>query len=95
MAEVVAITTDELEPAVRLRAGFTAVGYAVELLTGSENLDDVVGEPVLLILTGSVRENRGRNLIAQAQLMRRSAHSIGLVQLMPCIQWLQRIQSST
>jgi len=67
MAEVVAITTDDLEPAVRLRARFTSMGYGVELLTAGENLADVVGEPVLLVLTGGIRDPRGRQLITEAR----------------------------
>jgi len=67
MAEVVAITTDDLEPAVRLRARFTNMGYGVELLTAGENLDDIVGEPVLLVLTGGIRDSRGRQLITEAR----------------------------
>ena len=67
MSDVVIITTDDLEPAVQLRARFAAAGYQVELLTGSEKLSDAPGEPVLLILTGAVRDDRGRNLIAEAR----------------------------
>jgi DNA-binding NtrC family response regulator len=67
MSEVVVVTTDDLEPAVRLRAAFTAAGYPVELLTGGESLDDVVGEPLLLVLSGGVHERRGTQLVAAAR----------------------------
>jgi DNA-binding NtrC family response regulator len=78
MSEVVVITTDDLEPAVQLRARFAAAGYQVELLTASENLRDVVGEPVLVVLTGGVREPRGTQLIAEARRARVPA--IGLLE---------------
>jgi DNA-binding NtrC family response regulator len=67
MREVVVITTDDLEPAVRLRARFLALGLDVELLTPSESLDDVAGDPLLLILSGSARTERGRRLIDRAR----------------------------
>ncbi|MEX2583674.1 MAG: sigma-54 dependent transcriptional regulator [Gemmatimonadota bacterium] len=63
MADVVIITTDDLEPAVRLREGFNAAGLAVELLTAGESLADAVGDPVLLILTGALRDRRTAQLI--------------------------------
>jgi DNA-binding NtrC family response regulator len=66
MNETVVITTDDLEPAVRLRAGFAAAGYGVELLTSGEHLADVPGEPVLLILTGGLFEHRAETLLAEA-----------------------------
>ena len=66
MTETVVITTDELEPAVRLRAGFTDAGFAVELLTSGERLSDAVGEPVLLLLTGGLHESRATGLIHAA-----------------------------
>lgn len=66
MADTIAVTTDDLEPAVRLRAGFQAAGFRVELLTAGETLDDVVGEPVLLVLTGGLRERRARALVTEA-----------------------------
>ncbi|MDB4951958.1 MAG: sigma-54 factor interaction protein [Gemmatimonadetes bacterium] len=67
MADVVVITTDDLEPAVRLRAAFQDAGYRVELLTAGETLADAVGEPVLVILTGGLRESRARALLAAAR----------------------------
>ena len=67
MSETIVITTDDLEPAVRLRGGFEAAGSRVELLTGGEGLADVPGEPVLLILTGHLRERRAQGLIATAR----------------------------
>jgi DNA-binding NtrC family response regulator len=67
MSEVVVITTDDLEPAVRLRGGFQAAGFQVELLTGGESLADVVGEPTLLILTAGIQERRARKLITEAR----------------------------
>ncbi len=66
MAETVAITTDDLEPAVRLRAAFEDEGLRVELLTAVETLADVHGEPVLVVLTGGLRERRARALISAA-----------------------------
>ncbi|HEX8274787.1 MAG TPA: sigma-54 dependent transcriptional regulator [Longimicrobiaceae bacterium] len=67
MAETVVVTTEDLEPAVRLRAGFEGEGFRVELLTSGEGLADVVGEPVLLVLTGGLRERRARALVGQAR----------------------------
>lgn len=67
MAETVVITTDDLEPAVRLRSAFGEVGYDVELLTAGECLSDAPGEPVLVVLTGSLREPRAQRLIAAAR----------------------------
>ena len=68
MKDVVAITTDDLETAVRLRGGFAAVGLDVELLATHEDLDDVVGNPILLLLTGDVRGARAVRLIADADV---------------------------
>jgi DNA-binding NtrC family response regulator len=67
VAETVVVTTEDLEPAVRLRAGFEEAGLSVELLTSGEGLADVAGEPVLLVLTGGLRERRARSLVAQAR----------------------------
>ena len=67
MSETVVVTTDDLEPAVRLRGGFEDAGWRVELLTAGETLDDVHGEPVLVIVTGGLRERRARALIAAAR----------------------------
>ena len=67
MSEVVVITTDDLEPAVRLRAGFQAAGLQVELLTGGESLGDVVGEPVLVIITAGIQDRRAARLLAEAR----------------------------
>jgi DNA-binding NtrC family response regulator len=66
VADTVVIATDDLEPAVRLRAGFEEVGYGVDLLTAGEQLSDVPGEPVLVVLTGGLRERRSQALIAAA-----------------------------
>ncbi len=66
-AEVVVITTEDLEPAVRLKAGFESAGFSVELLTSGESLDDVPGDPILLVLSGGLRERRARTLIESAQ----------------------------
>ncbi|HET7232783.1 MAG TPA: sigma 54-interacting transcriptional regulator, partial [Longimicrobium sp.] len=66
MAEVVLITTDDLEPAVRLRAAFEADGLRVELLAPGETVADALGEPLLLVITGGLRERRARQLISQA-----------------------------
>jgi DNA-binding NtrC family response regulator len=66
MSDVVVITTDDLDPAVRLRAQFNAAGYAVELLTSGEALADVVGTPVLLVLTGGIHDRKASQLIAEA-----------------------------
>jgi DNA-binding NtrC family response regulator len=67
MKETVVVTTDDLEPAVRLRGGFEEAGLAVELLTAGESLADVRGEPVLLVLTGALRERRAQSLAAAAR----------------------------
>ena len=65
MAETVAITTVDLEPAVRMRDGFQEAGLRVELLTSHEGLADV-DEPILLVLTGALHERRARALVAEA-----------------------------
>jgi DNA-binding NtrC family response regulator len=65
MAETVLITTQDLEPAVRLRDGFEAAGYAVELVTPGERLSDVE-EPVLLVLTGALGEKQAVRLAREA-----------------------------
>jgi DNA-binding NtrC family response regulator len=67
MANVVLITTDDLEPAVRLRGAFEAAGLRSELLATGETVADAVGEPVLLVITGGLRERRARTLLAQAR----------------------------
>ena len=65
MAETVVITTQDLEPAVRLRDAFRDAGYATELLTPGERIADVT-EPVLLLLTGAIEEKQARRLIREA-----------------------------
>ncbi|HEX9939580.1 MAG TPA: sigma-54 dependent transcriptional regulator [Longimicrobium sp.] len=67
MAEAVLITTDDLEPAVRLRAALEPHGLRVELLAPGETLADALGEPLLLVITGGLRERRAAGLIAQAR----------------------------
>jgi DNA-binding NtrC family response regulator len=65
MAETVLITTQDLEPAVRLRDSFRDAGYDTELLTPGERIADV-SDPVLLILTGAVEEKQARRLMREA-----------------------------
>ncbi|MDQ3388463.1 MAG: sigma-54 dependent transcriptional regulator, partial [Gemmatimonadota bacterium] len=67
MKETIAITTEDLEPAVRLRGAFEEEGFAVELLTSGEDLADVRGEPVLVIVTGGLREHRARQIARAAR----------------------------
>jgi DNA-binding NtrC family response regulator len=67
MAETVVITTDDLEPAVRLRAAFSEAGFAAELLTPGERLADAIGEPVLLVLSGGLYGSRATGLIRAAR----------------------------
>jgi DNA-binding NtrC family response regulator len=67
LAEAVLITTDDLEPAVRLRAAFEANGLRVELLAPGEGLADALAEPLLVVITGGLRERRARALIAAAR----------------------------
>lgn len=64
MADVVLITTDDLEPAVRLRAAFEDTGFRIELLAPGESFTDAVGEPILVVVTGHLRERRARALVA-------------------------------
>ena len=78
MPDAIVVTTDDLEPAVRLRAGFVAAGYEVELLTPSERFADVLSEPVLLVLSGGLQEERARALIAVAR--QRRLPVLGLVE---------------
>lgn len=65
MADTVLITTQDLEPAVRLRNAFRDAGFGTELLTPGERIADV-RDPVLLILTGSLDEKQSRRLAGEA-----------------------------
>jgi DNA-binding NtrC family response regulator len=67
LADVVLITTDDLEPAVRLRGAFEQDGLRVELLAPGESMADALGEPILLVITGGLRERRARSMIKQAR----------------------------
>jgi DNA-binding NtrC family response regulator len=67
VAEAVLITTDDLEPAVRLRAAFEGQNLRVELLAPGESLDDALAEPILVVITGGLRERRARALIHAAR----------------------------
>ena len=78
MSDTVVITTDDLEPAVRLRGGFEDAGLKVELLTSGEGLEEAAGEPVLLVLTGHIRERRAQQLIQSAR--REAIPVLGLVE---------------
>jgi DNA-binding NtrC family response regulator len=66
MAETVIVTTQDLEPAVRLRDAFRDEGYDVELLTPGERVSDVQ-DPVLLVLTGALRGSQALRLITEAK----------------------------
>ncbi|HUF12887.1 MAG TPA: sigma-54 dependent transcriptional regulator [Longimicrobiales bacterium] len=65
MANTIAITTQDLEPAVHLRDAFLEHGFDVELLTAGERLADA-RDPVLLVLTGGLDEKRARRLLREA-----------------------------
>jgi DNA-binding NtrC family response regulator len=65
MPETVIITTQDLEPAVRLRDAFRDGGYDTELLTPGERVADVP-DAVLLILTGSLDDKQARRLGREA-----------------------------
>ena len=65
MAEMIAVTTQDLEPAVRLRDALQARGFDVELLTAGERLADA-RDPSLLVLTGGLDEKRARRLLREA-----------------------------
>jgi DNA-binding NtrC family response regulator len=65
MSDTVLITTQHLEPAVRLRDAFQRDGYEVELLTPGERIGDVA-EPRLLVLTGGLTEKQSRRLLREA-----------------------------
>ncbi len=67
MAEAVLITADDLEPAVRLRAAFQEAGYRVELLASGEGLAEALAEPLLVVVTGGLRERRARQMVAVAR----------------------------
>jgi DNA-binding NtrC family response regulator len=79
VSETVVITTEDLEPAVRLRNGFEEAGFDTELLTAGENLADARGDAALVVITGGVRERRARSLISAAR-ERGGAPVIGLVE---------------
>jgi DNA-binding NtrC family response regulator len=65
MADVVLISTHDLEPAVLLRDAFVAAEYDVELVTPGERVADVPGA-ALLILTGRMGEKSARRLAREA-----------------------------
>jgi DNA-binding NtrC family response regulator len=65
MAETVLITTQDLEPAVRLRDAFQELGYEIELLTPGERIADT-RNPVLLVITGDPAEKQSRRLAREA-----------------------------
>ncbi|HSJ12811.1 MAG TPA: sigma-54 dependent transcriptional regulator [Longimicrobiales bacterium] len=67
MPDLVLITTQDLEPAVRTREAFRAAGFTVELLTPGEHVADAPGEPVLIVLTGALAEKQSRRLVREAQ----------------------------
>ena len=65
MAETVLITTQDLEPAVRLRDAFRDAGYGVELITPGERVADVP-DAALLVLTGALEDRQARRLTREA-----------------------------
>jgi DNA-binding NtrC family response regulator len=65
MADVVLVSTHDLEPAVLLRDAFVEAGYDVELVTPGERVADVPGA-ALLILTGQMGEKSARRLAREA-----------------------------
>jgi DNA-binding NtrC family response regulator len=65
MADMVLITTVDLEPAVRLRDAFEAEDFKVELLTAGERISDVA-DPKLLVLTGGLDQKQARRLVREA-----------------------------
>ena len=66
MSDIVLITTQDLEPSVRAREAFRGAGFAVELLTPGEHVEDAPGDPVLVILTGGLAEKQSRRLVREA-----------------------------
>ena len=65
MPDTIVVTTQDLEPAVRLRDALVGSGYDVELLTATERLSNVE-HPSLLVLTGELEEKRSRRLALEA-----------------------------
>ena len=65
MPETVLITTQDLEPAVRLRDAFRDAGYGVELITPGERIADVP-DAALLVLTGALEDRQARRLTREA-----------------------------
>jgi DNA-binding NtrC family response regulator len=65
MAETILVTTQDLEPAVRLRDAFEAEGWTVELLTAGERISDTEN-PILLVLTGGLDDKQARRLSREA-----------------------------
>lgn len=65
MAETVLITTQDLEPAVRLRDAFRDAGYGTELITPGERVADVP-DAALLVLTGGLQDKQARRLTREA-----------------------------
>ena len=65
MPETVLITTQDLEPAVRLRDAFRDAGYGVELITPGERVADVP-DAALLVLTGALEDRQARRLTREA-----------------------------
>ena len=66
MPDTVLITTQDLEPAVRVRDAFRDAGFGTELLTPGEHIEDAPGEPVLVVLTGNLGDKQARRLVREA-----------------------------
>jgi DNA-binding NtrC family response regulator len=65
MPDTVIVTTQDLEPAVRLRDAFQEEGYDVELLTPGERIRDVP-DARLVVLTGAIEDKQARRLAREA-----------------------------
>jgi DNA-binding NtrC family response regulator len=65
MPETVLITTQDLEPAVRVRDAFRDAGFATELVTPGERVADVP-DAALLVLTGALQDKQARRLAREA-----------------------------
>jgi DNA-binding NtrC family response regulator len=65
MPDTVLITTQDLEPAVRLRDAFRDAGYGVELITPGERIAEVP-DAALLVLTGAIEDKQARRLTREA-----------------------------
>jgi DNA-binding NtrC family response regulator len=80
MSDHVLLTMDDLEAAVQINATLEAAGYETALVSSQDDARDVFrrSEPDIVVLTGSLREDRARGLIGLARS--RGISTLGLIE---------------